>query len=144
MGHPKIQGQGDSQRQQRAGEIIRRALAEVLRDASRFHEALERLMISITNVRMSPDLKLARVYVIPLSSDDHDPKEVLTILNGVRPRLRQTITPMIRMKFMPDLRFFWDDSFEQALRIETLFQSDRVQRDLRIVGADSDDPEVNH
>lgn len=142
MAQPRSAPQQDSQRQQRAAEIIRRALAEVLTETGRFEPELEKYMISITAVRMSPDLKLAKVYIMPMVSNQYNPKDVLTALQGVKVKLRHSLSRLVHMKYVPDLKFYWDDSLEQALRIESLFQSERVKRDLRVIETPQEDGEI--
>lgn len=143
MAHPRSLPQQDSQRQQRAAEIIRRALAEVLTETARFEPELEKYMISITAVRMAPDLKLAKVYIMPMVSNQYNPKDVLTALQSVKVKLRHSMSKLVQMKYVPDLKFYWDDSLEQALRIESLFHSERVKRDLRLIDTPAVDDDGN-
>lgn len=128
MAHPAFKQ--DTHRQLRVAAAIRRALGEIFVEASRFHPNLSQFMLSITNVKMSPDLKLAKVYVMPMATHKYGPQDVLPVLQDVKNRVRQALAGFLRMKFMPELRFFWDDSFENALRIETLLHDEKVQKDL--------------
>jgi ribosome-binding factor A len=120
---------GPSQRQLRVGELVRHALAEVLQRGEAGVPELERVLVSIAEIRMSPDLKHATVLVAPLAS--RDPDEVVTALNRHAGHLRGRIAPAIRqMRSIPDLKFRLDTRFEDDSRIDELLRSPEVQRDL--------------
>jgi len=118
---------GPSQRQQRVAELVRHALAEVLSRGDLQDEVLTRNVITIPEVRMSPDLKLATAYVMPLGGRDEE--AVLKALDKNKKHLRQEVARRVNLKFAPDLRFRRDDSFDEAARIDALLRSERVARD---------------
>ena len=119
---------GGSQRQLRVGESVRHAVADILTHG-RAHDAdLEGHIITVPEVRMSPDLKLATVYVMPLGGRDTD--VVLAALERNKKFLRGEIAHRVNLKFAPDLRFRTDERFDEAERIEKLLRTPAVQRDL--------------
>ena len=126
---------GPSQRQQRVAELVRHALAEVLARGDIQDDVLTAHVITIPEVRMSPDLKLATAYVMPLGGRDERP--VLEALNRNRKTLRAEVAHRVNLKFAPELRFRRDDSFDEAARIDALLRSERVQRDI---GRTADEP----
>jgi ribosome-binding factor A len=128
---------GPSQRQQRVAELIRHALAEVLSRGDLQDDVLTRNVITIPEVRMSPDLKLATAYVMPLGGRDEE--AVLKALDKNKKLLRQEVARRVNLKFAPDLRFRRDESFDEAARIDALLRSERVARDTVKPAADSDD-----
>ena len=132
--HAKRAPTGPSQRQLRAGELVRHALVEILREADLQDPALVGVSVTVTEVRMSPDLKLATVYVMPLGGRDTD--VVLAALERNKKFLRGEIAHRVNLKFAPDLRFRTDERFDEAERIEKLLRTPAVQRDL---APDSDD-----
>jgi ribosome-binding factor A len=115
---------GPSQRQQRVAELVRHALAEVLSRGDLQDDVLTRNVITIPEVRMSPDLKLATAYVMPLGGRDED--TVLKALEKNKKLLRQEVARRVNLKFAPDLRFRRDESFDEAARIDALLRSERV------------------
>jgi ribosome-binding factor A len=119
---------GGSQRQLRVGELIRHAIAEMLTRGDVHDPVIEGHMITIPEVRMSPDLKLATIYVMPLGGKDV--KEVITALNDNKRFLRGEIAHRVNLKFAPDIRFRADERFDEAERIEKLLRTPAVQRDL--------------
>ena len=119
---------GPSQRQQRVAELVRHALAEVLGRGDIQDPVLNQHVVTIPEVRMSPDLKLATAFVMPLGGRDERP--VLEALNRNRKALRAEVAHRVNLKFAPDLRFLRDETFDEASRIDALLRSDRVQRDL--------------
>jgi ribosome-binding factor A len=121
-------GPGPSQRQQRVAELVRHALAEVLARGDIQDEVLSRHVITIPEVRMSPDLKLATAYVMPLGGRDERP--VLEALNRNRKALRTEVAHRVNLKFAPDLRFLRDETFDEAARVDALLRSEKVQRDV--------------
>jgi ribosome-binding factor A len=123
------QGSGPSQRQLRVGEMVRHALADVFSRGEAGPD-FEGLLISIAEVRMSPDLKHATVLVAPLAAKD--PDALVATLNRSARALRGKITPALRqMRSMPDLRFRLDTRFEDDARIDALLRSPEVARDLK-------------
>ena len=121
------QNTGPSQRQQRVAELVRHALAEVLARGDIQDEVLTGHVITIPEVRMSPDLKLATAYVMPLGGRDERP--VLEALNRNRKALRAEVAQRVNLKFAPDLRFLRDETFDEAARIDALLRSEKVRRD---------------
>src|SRR3712207_88836 len=128
---------GPSQRQQRVAELIRHALAEVLSRGDLQDDVLTRNVITIPEVRMSPDLKLATAYIMPLGGKDED--AVLKALEKNKKHLRQEVARRVNLKFAPDLRFRRDESFDEAARIDALLRSERVARDTARPGASDDE-----
>ena len=117
-----------SQRQLRVGELIRHAMAEMLTRGDVHDPVLEKHMITIPEVRMTADLKLATIYVMPLGG--RDVKAVIAALNDNKKYLRGEIAHRVNLKFAPDIRFRADDRFDEAERIEKLLRTPAVQRDI--------------
>jgi ribosome-binding factor A len=128
---------GPSQRMLRVGELVRHALAAIFARGDVEDDALRGAVITVPEVRMTPDLKIANAYVMPLGGQHAE--EIVAALNRHRKFIRGRVAPQINMKFAPELRFFVDDTFEEASRIDSLLRSDRVQRDL-----DGDEDETDH
>ena len=126
--HKKSSGPGGSQRQLRVGEIIRHAVAEILSQGSVHDPELEGHIVTVPEVRMSPDLKLATIYVMPLGG--RDTEIVLKALERNRKFLRGEVARRVNLKFAPDVRFRVDERFDEAERIEKLLRTPAVQRDL--------------
>jgi ribosome-binding factor A len=122
------QGQGPSQRQLRAGELVRHALADILRQGELHDEALEAVSVTVTEVRLSPDFKHAVCFVQPLGGTHAD--EVVAALNRHARFLRGRLGREIDMKFTPDLKFVRDQSFDEASRMDALFRRPEVRRDI--------------
>ena len=127
--HPRESTPGGSQRQLRVGEIVRHAVADLLAQGSVHDPDLEGHIITVPEVRMSPDLKLATVYVMPLGGKDTD--VVIAALARNKKFLRGEVAHRVNLKFAPDLRFRVDDRFDEAERIEKLLRTPAVQRDLK-------------
>ena len=117
---------GPSQRQQRVAELVRHALAEVLARGDLQDEVLTSHVVTIPEVRMSPDLKLATAYVMPLGGKDEP--AVLKALERNRKVLRAEVARRVNLKFAPDLRFRRDETFDEAARIDALLRSDKRPR----------------
>src|SRR5690606_19129524 len=117
-----------SQRQLRVGELIRHALADILARGEIHDPIIEGHMITVPEVRMSADLRLATIYVIPLGGRDQ--AEVLAALERNKRFLRAEIAHRVNLKFAPEIRIRIDDSFAEAERIDKLLRSPEVQRDL--------------
>ena len=126
--HKKSSAAGGSQRQLRVGEIVRHAMAEILAQGSAHDADLEGRIITVPEVKMSPDLKIATIYVMPLGGRDTD--KVLAALDRNRKFLRGEVARRVNLKFAPDVRFRVDDRFDEAERIEKLLRTPAVQRDL--------------
>lgn len=120
---------GGSQRQLRVGELVRHALADMLTRGEVHDPVLEGHLVTVPEVRMSPDLRLATVYVMPLGGRDAD--EVVEALERNKKFLRGEIARRINLKFAADLRFRRDESFAEAERIEKLLRQPDVQRDIK-------------
>jgi len=119
---------GPSQRALRAGELVRHALVEILARGDVHDPVIEAHRITVPLVRMSPDLRLATVYVMPLGGE-HE-KDVLAALDRNKRYLRGEIAHRVNLKFSPDIRFRIDEGFDEAERIERLLRSPQVRRDL--------------
>ena len=119
---------GGSQRQLRVGEIVRHAIADILSQGSVHDPELEGHIVTVPEVRMSPDLKLATIYVMPLGGRDTD--KVIAALERNRKFLRGEVARRVNLKFAPDVRFRVDERFDEAERIEKLLRTPAVQRDL--------------
>jgi ribosome-binding factor A len=128
---------GGSQRQLRVGETVRHALADILSHGSVHDADLEDHIITVPEVRMSPDLKLATVYVMPLGG--RDTEIVIAALERNKKFLRGELARRINLKFAPDVRFRVDERFDEAERIEKLLRTPAVQRDLAHDSQDSEE-----
>ena len=121
-------GSGPSQRQLRVGELMRHALAEVLARGEVHDPVLQMHVVTVPEVRMSPDLKIATCFVMPLGGKDQ--QEVIQALARNKRYLRGELAHRTNLKFAPDLRFRIDESFEEGSRIDRLLESDVVRRDV--------------
>lgn len=137
--------QGPSQRQLRAGELIRHALVDILREEEIHDEALLGVSVTVTEVRLSPDLKHATCFVEPLGAGvetaptaGHE-SEIIKALNVHAKFLRGLLGRRIDMKFTPDLRFRHDESFDAASYIDRLLDDPRVRADLERPGDQDED-----
>lgn len=126
--HGRGQPAGPSQRQLRAGELVRHALVEILREEDIADPALEGVSVTVSEVRMSPDLKHAICFVVPLGGEHT--REVVEALNRHAKFLRGRLGRSVELKFTPDLKFLHDESFDEAQRMNRLFDDPRVRRDL--------------
>ncbi len=121
-------GGAPSQRQLRVGEIVRHVLAEILQRHEVRDPVLETQSVTVPEVRMTPDLKRAIVYVTPLGGGDV--QQVLEALDRHKRYLRGVLAKRVTLKFVPDLEFAYDTRFEEADRIDELLRSPEVARDL--------------
>ena len=112
----------------RVGELVRHALAGLFARGEIEDDELAGAVITVPEVRMSPDLKLASAYVMPLGGARA--REIVEALNRHQRFIRGRIAPEIDLKFAPEVRFFVDETFEEFGKIDALLKSDRVQRDL--------------
>jgi len=119
---------GPSQRQLRAGELVRHALVEILLEETPHDTVLAGAHVTVTEVRMSPDLKHAHCFVEPLGGV-HAP-EVVEALNRHAKFLRGRLGRQIELKFTPDLKFVHDESFDEAARISALLNRPEIRRDF--------------
>ena len=122
-------GTGPSQRQLRVGELIRHALAEMLTRGDIHDDVLARHVVTVPEVRMSPDLKLATVYVMPLGGKDV--AQVLSALDSNKRYIRGEVAHAINLKFAPDIRFLADETFDESQRIDQILRSPKVAQDLK-------------
>ena len=120
---------GISQRQLRVGELIRHALADMLTRGDVHDPVLEGHLVTVPEVRMTADLRLATIYVMPLGG--RDIQQVLDALERNKRFLRGEIAHRVNLKFAPDLRFRADERFDEAERIEKLLRTPAVQRDVK-------------
>ena len=119
---------GRSQRQLRVGELIRRALSDILNRGEIHDPELDRMSITVGEVRASPDLRVATAYVLPLGGEQRE--EALEALRRNRSKLRHAVNRSLTLKFSPELRFALDESFDRMEYARRLFAQDSVRRDL--------------
>ncbi|KQQ56419.1 MULTISPECIES: 30S ribosome-binding factor RbfA [Rhizobium/Agrobacterium group] len=125
----KATSSAPSQRMLRVGEQVRAAVTQILQRGEVRDDLIEKTVISISEVRMSPDLKIATAYVTPLGVSDHT--DTIAALNRHAKYLRGRLGPHLRqMKYVPELRFRDDTSFDNYKKIDALLRSPEVQRDL--------------
>jgi ribosome-binding factor A len=117
-----------SQRQLRVGELIRHELADMLSRGDIHDPVVEAHMITVPEVRMSPDLRLATIYVMPLGGRDE--QDVVDALDRNKKYVRGEIARRVNLKFAPEIRFRLDERFDEAERIEKLLRTPQVRRDL--------------
>jgi ribosome-binding factor A len=121
-------GPGPSQRQLRVGELIRRTLSDVLARGDVHDPDLNRMSITVGEVRTSPDLRIATAYVLPLGGSGAD--QVIELLARNKSELRRLVSKKLTLKFAPDLRFRLDDTFDRMDETRRIFAQDDVRRDL--------------
>jgi ribosome-binding factor A len=126
--HNRDQSAGGSQRQLRVGELIRHEFADMLVRGDIHDPVIQAHMITVPEVRMSPDLRLATVYVMPLGG--RDAKEVIDALERNKRYVRGEVAKRVNLKFAPEIRFRVDERFDEAERIEKLLRTPVIQRDL--------------
>ncbi|UTW55101.1 30S ribosome-binding factor RbfA [Kordiimonas sp. SCSIO 12610] len=119
---------GPSLRLLRVGENIRHAISTVLMRGDVQDQDLNGVSVSVSEVRVSPDLRNATVFVMPLGGDPDT--KITKALNRNSPHIRGLMSKMVHMKYMPRLKFLLDESFDEASHIETLLRDPRVSRDL--------------
>ncbi|MCF4165447.1 30S ribosome-binding factor RbfA [Zavarzinia compransoris] len=131
-------GRPVSQRQLRVGELLRHLIAELLRRDTIHDPHLSGVAITISEVRVSPDLKNATVFALPLSG--RNTAEVIAALNHAAAFIRGQVSKGTELKFTPKLTFIGDESFDEADRIRELLETPRVKHDLEEAGwADDED-----
>ncbi|MFK7942498.1 MAG: 30S ribosome-binding factor RbfA [Paracoccaceae bacterium] len=121
-------GGGPSQRQLRVGELIRRTLSDTLMRGETHEPELSHVSVTVGEVRMSPDLRVATVYVMPLGGVNT--RVVIKALARAAPELRRAINKNLTLKFSPELRFLPDETFDRMDDTKRMLGDDRVQRDL--------------
>src|SRR5712672_3094827 len=127
-GHHRDNTPGGSQRQLRVGELVRHAMSDMLTRGEVHDPVLEGRLITVPEVQMTADLRLATIYVMPLGGRDTD--AVLAAFERNKRYLRGEIARHVNLKFAPDIRFRIDARFDEAERIEKLLRTPQVQRDL--------------
>jgi ribosome-binding factor A len=128
---------GPTQRQLRVGEMLRHALAEILNRNEIRDPDLDGVSVTITQVKPSPDMRYATVYCEPLGGQNA--KAIVAALNRAKGFLRGEMGHRIAIKFTPELRFVEDESFAEALKIDTILRSPEVQRDLTATHDEEED-----
>ena len=136
MSRPSVKSHAPTHRLERVGELIRHALAEALTRGDVPDASLDKHPVTIPAVKMSPDLKLATISVMPLGGEGA--ASILDALNRNKKELRALLARRINLKFAPDLRFALDGSFDAQARIDALLRSPEVARDLRRDSGDSE------
>lgn len=140
MGKNKFHtGPGPSQRQLRVGETIRRALSDVLARGDVHDTDLNRLSVTVGEVRVSPDLKIATAYVLPLGGQGRD--EVIALLTRNKGELRRLVAKKLTLKFAPDLRFQLDQTFDRMDETREMLNRAEVKRDTSTASAGESDTE---
>lgn len=122
------QGAGRSQRQLRVGELIRRRLSEVLSRGEVHDPELNRIPITVGEVVVTPDLRGALAYVLPLGGGGR--QEMLEALNRNRSELRRAVSRGLELKFSPELKFAIDETFDRLDEARRVFSDPRVKRDV--------------
>jgi len=122
-----------SQRQLRVGEELRHALARILTRGDLRDPALNAVQVTVTEVRTSPDLRSATVFIVPFAGGDGG--RLAAALNRAAGFLRAQLAHEVRLRYAPDMRFAVDESFDQARRIDEILHDPRVARDLDESGA---------
>jgi ribosome-binding factor A len=129
MPHPDQKNAGPSQRILRVGELVRHAAADILARGEIEDPALARQVVTIPSVKMSPDLKLATISVMPLGGKNIE--KIIAALDRNKKALRALIAHRVNLKYAPDVRFVVDESFAAQARIDALLKSPEVARDLQ-------------
>lgn len=123
-----------SQRQLRVGEQVRHILADIFFREELHEDALRGVSITVSLVKVSPDLKNATAYVMPLAGENAE--KIVRALNAIAPYLRKLMNKQMVLKFSPKLYFKLDKSFEEAAQINALLKSEEVTRDLEAASED--------
>ena len=121
-------GPGPSQRQLRVGELVRRTLSDVLMRGDIHDPDLNRVSVTVGEVRASPDLKVATAFVLPLGGEGRE--NLLDLLNRNRSEIRRVLGKKLDLKFTPELRFKLDETFDQLDETRRIFSQETVRRDL--------------
>ncbi len=130
-------GTGPSQRQLRVGELIRRTMSDILNRAEIHDPDLNNMSITIGEVRVSADLKIATCFIMPLMGTV-DVSEAIAALKRNKFELRHRVSQEMTLRYAPDLRFLADDTFDRMDETRRLFADERVQRDIA-AGEDAPD-----
>lgn len=137
---PNLSSKAPSQRQLRVGELIRRALSELLNRAEIHDPDLNRMSITVGQVVCSPDLKVATAHVMPLMGSV-TVEEAIAALARNKAELRQRVAGRMDLKYAPDLRFRPDETYDRLDESRRLFSDPKVRRDLATPDGDADQPE---
>ena len=129
LGYKNDAEPGPSQRQLRVGEELRHALAPLLRPGGLRDPALFDANITVTEVRLSPDLRNATAFVMPLGGTNA--ADIIAGLSRSAPYLKSQVARKVRLRYVPNLSFALDSAFDSADRIAALLHSEAVERDLR-------------
>ena len=121
-------GPGPSQRQLRVGELIRRALSDILMQGTIHDPDLNRISVTVSEVTASPDLKIATAYVCPLGGQGG--KDLIALLAKNKSEIRRSISKKLTLKYTPDLRFRIDETFDRMDETRRLFSQESIKRDL--------------
>ena len=121
-------GPGPSQRQLRVGELIRRALSDILMQGTIHDPDLNRISVTVSEVTTSPDLKIATVYVCPLGGQGGE--NLIALLAKNKSEIRRSISKKLTLKYTPDLRFRIDETFDRMDETRRLFSQENIKRDL--------------
>ena len=121
-------GPGPSQRQLRVGELIRRALSDILMQGTIHDPDLNRISVTVSEVTASPDLKIVTAYVCPLGGQGG--KDLIALLAKNKSEIRRLISKKLTLKYTPDLRFRIDETFDRMDETRSLFSQENVKRDL--------------
>ena len=119
---------GPSQRQLRVGELIRRALSEILMQGIIHDPDLNRISVTVSEVTASPDLKIATAYVCPLGGEGGE--DLIALLAKNKSEIRRSISKKLTLKYTPDLRFRLDEMFDRMDETRRLFSQENIKRDL--------------
>lgn len=122
-----MEGRGPSQRQLRVAELVRHQLSTIFARGEFDEKLLNRAALTVTEVRISPDLRKATAFVMPLGGENVP--RILALLQGYAPELRAEIGRSMTMKYTPDIVFKADESFDRAQYMDALLGSDAVRRD---------------
>lgn len=123
-----LSSRGPTQRQLRVGELVRHCISDLLSRREIHDDALERSIVTIPEVRMSNDLRIATVYVMPLGGGDEE--LIIKALAANQKFIRGVVARAVNLKFAPDLRFVKDKSFDEGMRMDALLDSEQVRRDI--------------
>jgi ribosome-binding factor A len=121
-------GSAPSQRQLRVGELVRRAVSDILMQGEIHDPALEGIVVTVPEVRMSPDLSVATIFIMPLGGKDGE--TVVAAFERSRKFLRGAVARRVDLRHAPDLNFLLDTSFDEGDKIDALLRSPDVKRDL--------------
>ena len=133
-------GGAPNQRQLRLGELIRRRLSELLQRGEIHDPDLARMMITVGEVRCSPDLSVATAFILPLGGDRRE--EALLALRKSRHEIRREVAKVLNIKFAPEIRFEIDDTFDRMDATRALFERPEVKADLDVPDTSAEDAPI--